>query len=640
LADPQKYQRGYSYTAFQQSLGSNTFPGTRLDNEFEEVEQSIAQAVEAIKDVRRSDGALKNGIVTRESLHPSFSLGFSMRGSWTEGAAYRAGDGVVLSQRFYRAIKTHVATAGSRPDFDPDMWELLFETSIADVGDNTVTDAKIAPAARATQPQAEQGEDAVKIVTPLRLTQKLKYDGFLSFRHFGIRLDGTDETTKINQALANAVPILFKGLIPVYGPLSLTQHGGILGLGENTKFERRFTGGTVMEFDGGEPILLQNFSIGSASGQNIVEGDNGIMLGHATGWAQRGIVKNLIIGGQWVGFWWKGGTDGPIEQVYCLDNKSHGFQGVNPRGRLYGCLSQYNAGHGFYIYAAAGGETGVAMTGCGTFGNQGWGFYADAAGGLNGANLYLLGCGSSFDGAGGLVVPIGFQHLRVDNFMAEYAGHANQFRPAFNVDNSAPGIYLNSANITLSDLRNVVTTHNKGAGARIAGAKVDISDWVVADNGLGNVEKTGLSLSAAASVKGNNLSFRNTTATQAVDIAINTADVGGNLTNVSAATFFDAGGGTLKVDVTDEALSSPVNMTSAATITVPRYAKMVVLTGTVAVTTINVPGAYSGMEISFLLADASVSIAGGGNVQTASPLSGQFRLVKLVRNGNNWFHVR
>jgi len=73
MADPTKYQRSYSFTNYQASSPADPLPGTQVDNELENIEASIEQTVEALKDIRRSDGALKNNIVTRDALDAELS---------------------------------------------------------------------------------------------------------------------------------------------------------------------------------------------------------------------------------------------------------------------------------------------------------------------------------------------------------------------------------------------------------------------------------------------------------------------------------------------------------------------------------------------------------------------------------------
>lgn len=75
MSDPQKYERTYSFTDFQAGNPSAPLPGIQVDNEMENIEQALGGAIDAIKDVRRSDGKLKNGIVTVDSLDPQVAAG-------------------------------------------------------------------------------------------------------------------------------------------------------------------------------------------------------------------------------------------------------------------------------------------------------------------------------------------------------------------------------------------------------------------------------------------------------------------------------------------------------------------------------------------------------------------------------------
>ncbi|MCD1265528.1 hypothetical protein B5M44_20700 [Shinella sumterensis] len=69
------YNRSYSFTSFQADNPSSPLPGIQVDNELENVKQSIVGIVNAINDVRRSDGKLKNEIVTIDSLTPQVRAG-------------------------------------------------------------------------------------------------------------------------------------------------------------------------------------------------------------------------------------------------------------------------------------------------------------------------------------------------------------------------------------------------------------------------------------------------------------------------------------------------------------------------------------------------------------------------------------
>jgi hypothetical protein len=126
LADPTKYQRSFSFSGYQATNPTKPLPGPSVDNEYENIELSLNGSIDAIKDVRRSDGALKNGIVTADSLSPSLSIGFTFEGVWTLGETYSTGDGVIHENTFYSARMQNVATALNAPDVDPATWTELF----------------------------------------------------------------------------------------------------------------------------------------------------------------------------------------------------------------------------------------------------------------------------------------------------------------------------------------------------------------------------------------------------------------------------------------------------------------------------------------------------------------------------------
>jgi hypothetical protein len=68
MADPTKYGRDYSFTGYQANNPADPLPGNKVDTELDNVASSLEETIDALADVRRSDGALKNGIVTEDSL--------------------------------------------------------------------------------------------------------------------------------------------------------------------------------------------------------------------------------------------------------------------------------------------------------------------------------------------------------------------------------------------------------------------------------------------------------------------------------------------------------------------------------------------------------------------------------------------
>lgn len=68
VADPTAYTRQFSFSGFQNVNPSKPLPADKVDAELSAVATATAQAVDAIKDIRRSDGRLQNGIVDMDAL--------------------------------------------------------------------------------------------------------------------------------------------------------------------------------------------------------------------------------------------------------------------------------------------------------------------------------------------------------------------------------------------------------------------------------------------------------------------------------------------------------------------------------------------------------------------------------------------
>lgn len=68
MADPTKYTVSYDFSGFQALNPSTPLPAPQVDVQFDDIATSIDEIVEALKEVRRADGTLQNGVVTIESL--------------------------------------------------------------------------------------------------------------------------------------------------------------------------------------------------------------------------------------------------------------------------------------------------------------------------------------------------------------------------------------------------------------------------------------------------------------------------------------------------------------------------------------------------------------------------------------------
>lgn len=71
---PTLYTVSYSFGGFQANAPTTPLPGASLDNELANIVTAIASIGAAVKDIRRSDGKLNNGVVTFDSFEQGLQL--------------------------------------------------------------------------------------------------------------------------------------------------------------------------------------------------------------------------------------------------------------------------------------------------------------------------------------------------------------------------------------------------------------------------------------------------------------------------------------------------------------------------------------------------------------------------------------
>lgn len=63
MTQPTQYARGYSFTDFASGSPNSQPPGTKLDQEFDGVAQTLRQTLANLAVIQRDDTQLRNGIV-------------------------------------------------------------------------------------------------------------------------------------------------------------------------------------------------------------------------------------------------------------------------------------------------------------------------------------------------------------------------------------------------------------------------------------------------------------------------------------------------------------------------------------------------------------------------------------------------
>lgn len=153
MAQPQPYNRQFNFADQQALTPSTPLPGTQVDAELNAVKLTFDQTLANLAKIQRDDGALKNGIVTQDSLSPSLSIGFTMRGEWAAPVNYYLSDGVSHDSKFYRAKSSHLSVVGQTPDMHPELWD--------EVADFTAATAEAQAWAEAAEASATEAANSV-----------------------------------------------------------------------------------------------------------------------------------------------------------------------------------------------------------------------------------------------------------------------------------------------------------------------------------------------------------------------------------------------------------------------------------------------------------------------------------------------
>lgn len=107
MSDPTGYSVVYSFSGFQANNPTSPLPAPNLDNEFANIADSNASIIQALKNIRRPDGALNNGVVTYESLSLALQLIFDP----TDGEA--VANAVAAAQAAATAASGSATAAGA-----------------------------------------------------------------------------------------------------------------------------------------------------------------------------------------------------------------------------------------------------------------------------------------------------------------------------------------------------------------------------------------------------------------------------------------------------------------------------------------------------------------------------------------------
>lgn len=135
--------REYSYTSFETAQGDNSFPGSYLDNDLDNVWTAVGDINEFLQVAHESDGTIKRGSISYDMLDSGLLTGISPPSVWATATAYAVDDTVTTDNRLYICLTAH--TSGTfATDLAADKWdELAYFAPMSTVDDDAISTAKI-----------------------------------------------------------------------------------------------------------------------------------------------------------------------------------------------------------------------------------------------------------------------------------------------------------------------------------------------------------------------------------------------------------------------------------------------------------------------------------------------------------------
>ena len=174
------YTLTYSFAGWQALNPSKPLPAANVDVQFSDVSASITSIIQAVNQIRRSDGKLENGTVTFDSLDPQLVALFGGTNDILvpdiNPAAFAAqveAETGVSNDKIMTPLRTAQAIDAQRPLASQGQAE-----SGTDTSDTVMTPRRVRDSINARRPiastiQAQNGVNNTSVMTPLRTAEAL-----------------------------------------------------------------------------------------------------------------------------------------------------------------------------------------------------------------------------------------------------------------------------------------------------------------------------------------------------------------------------------------------------------------------------------------------------------------------------------
>lgn len=167
MAYPPYYDRKHPFTDWQAEHPSSPLPADWLEEELNSAKTSIDAAVDSLKLIQRSDGALGNRTVGLDQLKPEVRVGIRTPSVWAPAVAYRQYDCVGVGAAFYVATVDHTSSSSFTVDYGTGKWAVILDfsdvaTEATEARDEAVAASASAQVARTASEAAASAASAHK----------------------------------------------------------------------------------------------------------------------------------------------------------------------------------------------------------------------------------------------------------------------------------------------------------------------------------------------------------------------------------------------------------------------------------------------------------------------------------------------
>lgn len=131
MSQPQPFTRSYSYTNSFAANPTQTFPGSALDAELNDIANTTNQILQNLTLLQNDGGTVKNGSIGRQQLSPSLQIGFLPPVVWQPHTNYAASPAATVfnANKFYSCAVSNTSSGSFAADLAVGFWLLIADLS-------------------------------------------------------------------------------------------------------------------------------------------------------------------------------------------------------------------------------------------------------------------------------------------------------------------------------------------------------------------------------------------------------------------------------------------------------------------------------------------------------------------------------